>query len=136
MQKRRLVVLCGTSLLLAGMEICLQGQPEFQVVRLNSTTANVMQRIQSLAPDVIIFDEADASLSTLPSMTQLLKHNPDTLMIGLDANSDVLTIISSQRHSATNPDDVIETIQNGTNPESRKEQAIERTNASYKPDTR
>jgi DNA-binding NarL/FixJ family response regulator len=56
MRERHLVVLYGSSLLMAGMEASLRHQPGLDVARIDATLPNVAQRLSALQPDVVIFD--------------------------------------------------------------------------------
>lgn len=106
----QVVVLYGVSLFVSAMESCLQGQPNLRVIRVNKSSAQAGQQINSLRPDAIIFDNGETALDDFPCVVQLLKDNPQALVIGLDVNSNELTLFSSEQRAATTAADVINTI--------------------------
>ncbi len=108
MKEQRRVVLCGNSLLLAGAEASLRGQPGVEVARLDGTLPDVSKRLRHLRPDVIVFD-----LSVPPPefAFTFLQETPGLLLIGLDVNSDTATVLSNQQHTAARMDDLIQVIQ-------------------------
>lgn len=107
---RRVVVLYGSSLFIAGLETCLKGNSEMEVVRIQPAMPDSGRRLQSLRPDVIIFDGGDDQLGGLPGTTQLSREHPGALIIGLDAANNSVTILSSQQHLITKSEDIIEAI--------------------------
>jgi len=117
MEKRRTVVLYGNSLLIAGVEVSLRDQPGLDVVRIDATLPNVVQRLGALHPDVIIFD-----LTTPPSTLQLpssnfhpppslLHEHPGIALIGLDLNSNKALVLSGQEHTVLAANDLAQVIQ-------------------------
>jgi chemotaxis response regulator CheB len=110
-----MVVLYGKSLFVAGVETFLKDRPDLDVVRINTTLPETAERVQSLCPDVIIFDSGETEWAILPGIYQLLKTNSGFLVIGLDLNtSNEVTVFSSQQYSVTKVEDLVEAIQIGT----------------------
>ena len=107
---QRIVVLYGVSLFVSAMESCLQGQPNLRVQRANKGSTDIKEQFNVLHPDVIIFDNGETGLGDFPGVVQLLKDNPQALVIGLDVNSNQLTVFSSEQRAATTAADVIEAI--------------------------
>lgn len=110
MIEQRIVVLYGVSLFVSAMESCLQGQPNLRVVKANKGSTDTRGEINFPHPDVIIFDNGETGLDDFPGVVQLLKDNPQALVIGLDVNSNQLTVFSSEQRAATTAADVIEAI--------------------------
>ncbi len=110
MIEQRIVVLYGVSLFVSAMESCLQGQPNLRVLRANKGSTDIKGKFNVLHPDVIIFDNGETGLNDFPGVMQLLKDNPQALVIGLDVNSNQLTVFSSEQRAATTAADVIEAI--------------------------
>ena len=81
-----------------------------EVVRIQPALPDSGQRLQSLCPDVIIFDGSDNHLGKLPGTTQLSRENPGTLIIGLDTENNSITILSSEQRLITRSEDIIEAI--------------------------
>ncbi len=110
--EQQVVALYGASLFMAGVETSLKDRADLDVVRIDITLPNIEKHLKSLCPDVIIFDSDDSSLSSLPRITQLLKEYPEALAIGLDLNTNnTVTVFSSQQHSVTKVEDLVEAIQ-------------------------
>ena len=86
-----------------------------EVVRIQPTLPDSAQRLQSLCPDVIIFDGSDNHLGNLPRTTQFSRENPGALIIGLDAENDSITILSSEQRQITRSEDIIEAIGKASN---------------------
>ena len=110
MKEFRVVVLYGGSLLLAGLETCLQELPGLRVVSINNTHNGSAQQLQSLQLDAVIFDSNDNSVRDWPNLIRLLKERPDAIVIGLGASDHDLIILSSQQRTANNLEDVIAAI--------------------------
>ncbi len=110
MIEQRIVVLYGVSLFVSAMESCLQGQPNLRVLRANQGATDARGQINFLHPDVIIFDNGETGLGDFPGVVQLLKDNPQAVVIGLDVNSNQLTVFSSEQRAATTAADVIDAI--------------------------
>jgi hypothetical protein len=108
MKEQRQVVLYGNSLLLAGAEASLRGRPGLEVARLDVTLPDLSKRLRHLRPDVIVFD---LSAPHPEFAFTFLQENPGLLLIGLDANSDTVIMLSSQHHTAARMDDLIQVIQ-------------------------
>ncbi len=110
MEDRRVVVLYGSSLFVAGLETCLRNHPEMEVVRINAGTPDAREHLKSLYPDVIVFDSGDDNLGDLPGTTQLTRDNPGALIIGLDDASNSVMLLSSQQQRVTKAEDIVEAI--------------------------
>ena len=106
----QIVILYGTSLLLTGLETCLQDSPGLRVVRLDGSLPDTAQRLQALKPDAIIFDRNDQSMRDLSAVVQLLQGNSNALVVGLDVNNDDLIVLSNHQHAAGHPDDLLAAI--------------------------
>ncbi|MEJ2209571.1 MAG: hypothetical protein P8129_11110, partial [Anaerolineae bacterium] len=59
MQAKRVIALFGDSLLIDTVEASLQIWQGLGVVRVQSTTADALERLKALCPDLIIFDLND-----------------------------------------------------------------------------
>ena len=117
MEKQRIVVLYRASLFVAGIETSLKNWPELDVVRIDITLPEAERHLKSCNPHVILFDSAEANLSTLPGISQLLKEQPEVMVIGLDSNTtDLITIFSSQQHSVSKIEDLVKAIQSEYKP--------------------
>lgn len=106
MSECQVVVLYGGSLLLAGLETCLQGLAGLCVMRVGGARNGAARQLQSLKPAAVIFDGEDHD-TDWPVLVQLLENSPHTLVIGLDAARSDLMILSGQKHAANDLSDVI-----------------------------
>jgi len=125
MEKRRTVILCGNSLLMAGLEASLRDQPGLDVVRVDAALPNIAQRLEALHPDVLIFDlssppstpsttlrtgfQPPSSILHFP--TSILQEHPGIALIGLDINSSKALALSGQEHTVLAADDLAQVIQ-------------------------
>lgn len=98
MDDRQLVVLYGDTLLIDGVAACLARKHELDVIRVNAALANVGQHLQSIAPDLVIFD-VDTPVPELSKLIiPLLQRQPDVPFIGLDSeNSEVISLCGQPR---------------------------------------
>ena len=103
---RQVVVLYGTSLIVAGLETSLRYSPGLEVVRINPALPEALRQMRSLRPNVIIFDGGDKALGDLPSAAQLLRDNPGAQIMRLDLDSNDVTILSSEQRSVTNSEEI------------------------------
>ncbi len=108
MDDRQLIVLFGDSLLMDGVEASLADKQELDVIRVDATINNVGQHLQSIAPDLVIFD-LDIPFSA--QIVPLLREQPGTPFIGLDAQCSEAIALSSQQYTALSANDLVKVIQ-------------------------
>jgi DNA-binding NarL/FixJ family response regulator len=113
MKTQRKVVLVGNSLLMAGVEASLQGRSEMDARRIDATPPDVVQRLNALQPDVVIFDlTAPDSLFSDPHFsTAILQKRPGISLIGLDPNSNKALVLSGEEHTLLAANDLARAIQ-------------------------
>ncbi|MFP3895615.1 MAG: hypothetical protein ACLFV5_02090 [Anaerolineales bacterium] len=107
MDRRKRIVIYGSSLHMAGIAASLTADPGLEVVCINPHDPDASHRLKERDPAVIIFDTGDTD-SELD--INLLRDQPGTLLIGLDVSSDELLILSShpkQAHSVSALVDII-----------------------------
>ena len=109
MNKRRLVVLFGDSLLMDTVEASLgdEGQA-LGVVRMYTTVPDAAERLKSLHPDLVIF-ELDTPHAQL--VLSFLKDRPGTPFLGLDLTCSKVITLSSYQYTALTMDDLLQVIQ-------------------------
>ena len=95
MDQKRIVVLYGDSLFMDAVETSLDQFKELGLVRIYTSVTDVGKRLQSLGPDLVIFD-----INTSPTqfIIPFLKNQPDTPLLGLDITSNKIMVICSQSH--------------------------------------
>ncbi len=107
------VVLVGNSLLLAGVETCLTGRADLEVVRVDSNLPEAAPRLKLLHPSVIIFDLSEARVDSLPVVSCLIRNHPGVLVLGLDLTNHEVMVLSGQQHPAVETEDLIAAFQTG-----------------------
>lgn len=108
MDKRTRVVVYGNSLNMAGIAASLKTDANLDVVCINPHAHNTRQSLNELNPAVIAFDLND----TNPGLDIiLLRDRPGLLLVGVDACSDKLLVLSSQSSQAHSVADLINVIQ-------------------------
>jgi len=95
---RQLVAIVGASLLMDGIEACLQGVPAFDVIHVPERLPDTGQYLNALAPDIILFDWDSPGQNHILSY---LRQNPETLIFGLDLLSQKVTHLSGQLYSVS-----------------------------------
>lgn len=108
MEKRRIVVLFGDSLLMDTVAAGLSDKQELGVMRIYTPITGVEEQLMSLSPDMIIFD-LDAP--HLEFMIHFLRDHPGVPLLGLDVTSSKVIVISSQQHTTLTADDLAQMIQ-------------------------
>ena len=103
----------GDSLLMDAVEANLTGRDSLHLVRVRAAGHAPGQRLNSLFPDLIIFD-FDAIHFEL--LLPLIRSRPGLPLLGLDINSNKIIALSSQQYPALNTDDLTRIIQRQTGP--------------------
>jgi hypothetical protein len=105
---RTRVVVYGNSLNLAGIAASLKADARLEVICINPHAPNARQSLNELNPAVIAFDlsETNPDLDII-----LLRDQPGLQLIGIDACSDKLLVLSSHSSQAHSVADLISVIQ-------------------------
>lgn len=111
MDQKRIVVLYGDSLFMDAVETSLDQFKELGLVRIYTSVTDVGKRLQSLGPDLVIFD---INSSQIQFIIPFLKDQPDTPLLGLDITSSKITVICSQSHIVHTTSDLTWVIQKTT----------------------
>lgn len=113
MEEQHVVMLLGNSLFVAGVEASLRGHPGLEVVRIDTTFPNAVQRLDALRPDVIIFDltAPNSPFSNLYFPSSILQEHPGLSLIGLDLNSNKVLVLSGQQYTVLAASDLAQVIQ-------------------------
>ena len=107
MEKRTRVVVYGSSLNMAGMQVSLKADPDLEVVCVDPHAPTAGQRLNELHPAAIVFDLTDPSLGL---DVTLLREQPGLLLIGVDPSSDELLVLSSRPAQALSASDLVSVI--------------------------
>ena len=123
MPVQQVVVLYGDSLLMDTVEASLGQRPDLGVLRIPNSLIDASERIQSLGPDLIIFDlDAPHSDFVLP----FLRHKPGVPLLGLDLTSSRVLAFSSQQYTTLTARDLAHVIEVQAEPAEHKNGATVR----------
>ena len=104
----RTVVLYGNSLAVSSIGASLQGRADLQVLSVDATLPEVMERLRALQPDVVIFDLAAARPEFAITLWKAL---PRLLLIGVDLLAHQALMLSSQPSRLLTLDDLLHVIE-------------------------
>jgi hypothetical protein len=110
MEKNRRVCLFGKSILLSTVGLSLQSFPDLEIIHLSLPLPDTLDLV-ALAPDVIIFD---IQTSHQDSIFPLLTTLPKLMLIGIDPDSDHITLWSGQQIHVLSAQDLMDVIRNKT----------------------
>lgn len=96
MNKQTRVVVYGSSLSMAGIEASLRIDPSLAITTVFPGSPTALAELDGFNPEVILFDLNESSVDL---QVQLLRERPGLRMIGIDAGSDKLLVLTC--HSAT-----------------------------------
>jgi hypothetical protein len=91
-----------------GVAVSLAGRRSWGIVRLDIDVLDVGQCLQSLNPDLIVF-ELDSPWS--PSVLSLIKEQSGTLLIGLDLSCSRAIVLNSHQHLTQTMNDLCQLVQ-------------------------
>ena len=122
MDTRRLIVLYGDSVFLAGIALDLKNHPAMEVLTLAAIDPKTVQRLAALRPDAIIYDLAHAPGDSPSDWgLPLLSQCPGTRLIGLDTTAAQALVISGQWSAAASLQDLATLIEQVAAPRARTE---------------
>lgn len=107
------VMVCGSSLNMAGIAASLSAEPSLNVVYINPHSPTTEINLKEIHSAVIVFD-----LSELPAAldVSLLREMSSALLIGLEPSSDEILVLSSRLVQASSTADFIRMIQSNFKP--------------------
>ncbi len=114
MDNRPLVVLLGKSLLMDGIAIGLGDEQLSGMVRLDVVTGDMREKMQTLKPDLIVFELEDPAAQVI---IPFLKNQPDILLIGLDLDRNRAIVLNSCQHLTESINDLQQLVQKVVNRE-------------------
>ena len=107
MEKQPLVVLLGDSVLIDGVAVGLAGRQVPSMVRIDTFTPDIAERLKYLKPDMIVF-ELDTPWSS--SIFSLLREQPGILLLGLDLDSSQVIVLNSYRYITRTMNDLYQIV--------------------------
>lgn len=93
-QNQWLVALFGDSLFMDMVEASLRGTSDLGVVRIDASTGDAGEHLQSLHPDLVVLD---LNTPQFQSAVVVLRDQPGTPVLCLDANCNQVVTLSSQQ---------------------------------------
>ena len=103
------VLLYGNSLVLGGISASLQGESQFEVVRISHSLPDT-SGVEALAPDVIVFDsEIPGSAAAFSA----LESHPDLIILGVSPDHNIVRLWSSREYSELSTKDLKSLIEVG-----------------------
>jgi hypothetical protein len=116
----RTVVICGDTLLAAGIAGRLQPEESVRVVRIDPGMPSALERIQELSPVALIFDFVTIGLEPFAG---LLREYAHLLLIGVDTASGELLVLSGRRLRARKTDQLLQIIQRAARTDMPRDEA-------------
>ncbi len=108
MANPRTVVLYGNSLVVSSVGASLHGRPGLHLVRLEAGSSHAAQRLQTLHPDVIVFDRVTTPLDFA---FDLLRECPRLLLISIDLATARMLVLSGHESSVLTTEDLMNVIE-------------------------
>ena len=107
------VVVCGSSLYMAGLAASLQANPDVDVSRIAANTAALTQSLDEFAPAAVAFD-----LGEMPGdlAISLLRDRTDLTLIGVDPSSDRMLLLSGRHEQPVSAAELLQAITRGPRP--------------------
>jgi hypothetical protein len=108
METVRTVVLCGDSVVLAGVGKSLEGCPRLRVLSLPRFPLPGAPELDSLSPDAVVLD---LGMVGTEAAFGLLHDHPGLMLIGLDPGGDRLLVLSGPLARKLGTDDLVRLIE-------------------------
>jgi hypothetical protein len=96
---------------MAGLQTSLRAAGQVQVVCMESLGPNSEEQVKILHPGAIVFDSLERYDQDWPRLARLVKDNPSLVLLGMDAASSDLIVLSGERHTINNLDDIVHVIE-------------------------
>lgn len=106
-EKNRIVVLYGNSLLISSIAASLESQPRLRVHQINAPGADLARHLESLSPDVLVFDMTTAKPD---DAVTLLSQHPRLSLVGIDPDSRQMLLWSGRHVRALTVQDLVQAI--------------------------
>jgi hypothetical protein len=103
------VVIYGDSLSMASVGASLQNRPELELLALDSSLPDAIQRLDPPMPDVVLFDLSVAS--AVENAVSLLTAHPHMVLVGFDLTSHRALLLSGEQSTILTADDLMRIIE-------------------------
>jgi hypothetical protein len=104
----RTILFYGNSLAVSSIAANLACQDKVIIRHVDASVLDLARQVESLAPDVLIFDLAAAPPD---NAIGLLREHPGLMLIGVDASTARMLVLSGRRSQALTTDDLTQVIQ-------------------------
>ncbi|MFN2217811.1 MAG: hypothetical protein ACK2UA_04345 [Anaerolineae bacterium] len=111
MQKPRVVVLYGSSLLMDIVETSLGKNQELDIVRVSDSSSGSVEKLKSLRPDMIVVDSSDPDSQFVLSF---FKDRAGVPLLCLDSDCNKAMILSCQHYTSLTTTDLTDLIHSHT----------------------
>ena len=108
MADQPLVVVLGDTLLTEGAAISLANCSQISLICIDSNVFDIWQQIDTLNPDVIVFD---LEIPHSPLILSLLKEKPGILLLGLDLECNRVIVLNSRQHFTQTMHDLCQIVE-------------------------
>jgi hypothetical protein len=99
----------GSRLAISAIGASLQGKPEFEVQQIDGLLTELVDKLDAVPPDVILFDLA----GTQPHFAIPLLHtHPTILVIGIDLANEKMLVLSGKEFRLLTVEDLVEVMGN------------------------
>lgn len=108
MLQARRAVLYGNTIFLAGLAVQYANRPGLEIMTIDADQPHAEQQLDASAPNVIVFDLTAAQPDRA---IHLLKKNPGLVLVGVDATSDQVLVLSGHTSPVLTTDDLLRMIE-------------------------
>lgn len=109
MANKRRVAVCGNSLSVASIGATPQDKPGLELLALDPSLPCALQRLDRLAPGVIIFDLATAH--AVEGAVSLLSAHSNLMLVGFDLTSHRALLLCGEQSTVLTTDDLIQIVE-------------------------
>ena len=98
MGKTRILIIEDNRVLREGITAMLNEQPDMRVVATIGSGNNVLAKVSQTRPDVVLLDVGLKNFNELSVVASVIKHRPDTRVIGMDfipSQSDIVEFVEA-----------------------------------------
>jgi hypothetical protein len=108
MEQQTVVALLVDSMMMDGIAVSLTRYEAIRLIRLDPTAINLKDCLQTIVPDLIIFELGTVWFHAILS---LLSEQPGLLLVGLDLECSRVIIMNSQQHQTKSIEELTQLFQ-------------------------
>jgi DNA-binding NarL/FixJ family response regulator len=107
LERRRRVILYGSSLFMAGLHVSLQRFPDLDISAVEERGWHALQPLIGKRVDAVVFDLSNGQPEFV---LELIKRYPAVVLIGVDPTKDRALVLSSQQPQVLTMQDLVQAI--------------------------